>query len=212
MPMISREKKFIFIQVPKNAGCSINMALKKFSTNRDLSRWNGVNGHAPLHVILRESPEFSSYFKFAVVRNPFDWLVSYYEYKRTDFRGDLYPYICNMKFQDFVVFLEKIKQGNIVGFNQDVMNVVKGQNSWTHHQGIQIINKIILYEKLNESFGLVSQELNLGNIFLTRNNISKRNPTFEYYDKRTKYLVADMFRHDFEFFGYEKNFKTITWL
>lgn len=205
MPLISRDKKFIFIQVPKTAGTSINEVLKKFSTPEDLSRWvNYEDNHSTLELVLGENHEVNQYFKFAVVRNPFDWLVSYYEYKRTEVIGDLYPHICNMPFNKFVPFLVEIKSGEIVGFNQSVMNVVNGQNSWTHCQGIPVLNKIIFYEQLEESFSLLSKELNLGKLVLPKLNISQRKPTFEYYDQATKDLVVEMFQQDFELFGYQK--------
>lgn len=210
--MISRDKKFIFIQVPKTAGSSMNYVLKEFSTLQDLANWKGLKGHAILSQVIKDHPEFNHYFKFAVVRNPFDWLVSYYEYKRCEFKGDLYHYICNMCFPDFVFFLKKIKQGEIKGFNQDVMNVAKGQTSWTHHNGNQVLNKIIRFEQLNEEFKVLTVDLNLGNLVLPKYNNSKRQPTYNYYDKKTKDLVVEIFQEDFNFLGYSKDFKTIKWL
>lgn len=72
---ISRERNFVFIHVPKNAGTSICKLL-----NLNLSR----------HYTLREykqilgSKQYHAFYSFAVVRNPFSRFLSLYNYARLE--------------------------------------------------------------------------------------------------------------------------------
>jgi len=69
---ISNELELIFIHIPKNAGTAItNSKTAKFFSG----------GHQSAKEIMNQYPkEWNQYFKFAVVRNPWDRVVSNYEY------------------------------------------------------------------------------------------------------------------------------------
>ena len=90
--------KFIFIHVPKTGGTSIeeyfgkNMAGK--GKHRSLREWCELyeyergdrlaSDRIPCPIVPPSSfdHEFSQYFKFTVVRNPWDRMVSYWKYKK----------------------------------------------------------------------------------------------------------------------------------
>lgn len=89
--LISRSRRFVFVHIPKSAGTSIAAVLEKYCRpsllRRALNRaglWK-IPGH-PLHssaLKIREllRPDFfDACFKFAFVRNPWDWHVSLYHY------------------------------------------------------------------------------------------------------------------------------------
>jgi sulfotransferase famil protein len=64
--------QYLFIHIPKNAGVSISQAI-----------YGRQVWHRPASYFLDSDPEyFSSRISFAVVRNPWDRLVSAYEYQR----------------------------------------------------------------------------------------------------------------------------------
>ena len=72
--MISHKHKFIFIHIPKCAGCSLKEHLVKNSDNKLIN-----SGHESLDVLLKNfSLKTEDYYKFTFVRNPWDRIVSLY--------------------------------------------------------------------------------------------------------------------------------------
>ena len=88
--IISHSKKFIFIHIYKVAGSSIFNVLNNYeSLFRRIKRkaYKKFNKNAyPHHLKIIELkkilPEniFNNYYKFAFVRNPWDWQVSLYHF------------------------------------------------------------------------------------------------------------------------------------
>jgi len=93
--LISDEKKFVYIHVPKTGGTSVSAALQRWSLPRNRARsaswlrWVGLpkdhrrfrfEKHGSLASVERVLPPelFRSYFKFSIVRNPWERLVSDY--------------------------------------------------------------------------------------------------------------------------------------
>jgi|SRR5215468_8444806 len=76
--MISDRHRFIFVHINKTGGTSIEKVFEP-----DADQTNVAFKHARAAFYRREFPEqFRDYFKFAFVRNPWDWLVSRYHWSR----------------------------------------------------------------------------------------------------------------------------------
>jgi chondroitin 4-sulfotransferase 11 len=82
MTVIDKKEKYLFIHIPKNAGTSITHALHG-KTPHEVSSQNGLNKHSDFLKVhaLFEVYGLKKYFKFAVLRNPFDRMVSIFHYK-----------------------------------------------------------------------------------------------------------------------------------
>ncbi len=98
--MISHSKKFIFVHIPKTGGTSVSKMLKKHGIMLQGERNYGsvYFKHAIAADLKRMmGDEWDNYFKFTFVRNPWDWIVSNYEYNRgvhqPFFRGTEYDII-----------------------------------------------------------------------------------------------------------------------
>ena len=73
--MISHKYKFIFIHIEKTGGTSIN----------DFFNFDDVyEKHGTINYFKNEYGKklFDEYFKFTIVRNPWDWLVSRYHWSK----------------------------------------------------------------------------------------------------------------------------------
>lgn len=119
--MISYDKKFVFVHIPKTGGTSIRHALTPYCdglnattrlTNKISRRLAGrsifrsldlelpLDGHASAldYKNFMGDEVFRDYFKFAIVRNPFDLHVSNYEYIRQNNKHKLHTSITKMSF------------------------------------------------------------------------------------------------------------------
>lgn len=90
--MISKDKRFIFIHVPKTGGTSIEKSLEKHSTdkvflsggntvvvNNEYQKRLNLNRAQYKHISLKQYSELvnlSEYTAFCVIRNPLDRIVS----------------------------------------------------------------------------------------------------------------------------------------
>jgi hypothetical protein len=163
--MISHEHRCIFVHIPKCAGQSIATAfLEDLGLNWAtravlLMRPNDRPEIGPprlAHLIARDylrhhyiSRElFDSYFKFAVVRNPWARVVSTYRYLAV-----------NESFADFVKRLTKsFAKGladNEFWFFRPQIDYVVDEN------GAMIVDRIVHFEKLATEFERVAAEVNL---------------------------------------------------
>ena len=75
---INHEKKFIFVHIPKTAGSSIHIFFKDFFNILDRSDPLPEIHHKSFSSILNEDYSYRNYFKFAVIRNPYDRFLSAY--------------------------------------------------------------------------------------------------------------------------------------
>lgn len=74
---INREKKFLYIHIPRTAGHSIKQAI--YGAGLDLEGFKSK--HDLPKEIRRYMPDWKKYWKFAFIRNPFDRLVSQYSHR-----------------------------------------------------------------------------------------------------------------------------------
>lgn len=207
---ISHSHRFIFVHVPRTGGRSISQALRPYSypPRAPLARVPGLRRFGAARIAaLREAKwghltalelratlpakVFDSYYKFAFVRNPWDWHVSIYNYVRQ--RPDHVDRELFTSFGNFERYLD-----------------------WSiHAQGAQLQSSYVLddscdplvdfvgrYEKVGRDFARVCERIGV-ECSLAHENRSSHGDFRKYYTPRTRELVAEAYRKDIEFFGYE---------
>jgi hypothetical protein len=216
--MINNEEKFMFIHPPKCGGTSIRLVLRKvynsYHKNRllepfsmDLSE-EGIDYktsvHSPLSKFIRLNDDrygvegrFNKHewFVFAVVRNPFDRLVSYYhhiqvnwnERKKDSFLFTFNDWICDESFKDYVKQLITFKE-------------------MFHHDGELGINNYIRLENIESDAKIVFDKLGITeyNLPCHKHNTNRTEYDYtKYYNEETRDKVAELFEWDIEYFGYK---------
>lgn len=208
--MINEEKKFIFIHIPKTGGSSIEEALSLEGFQH--------NTHA-----FYSDEKYNQYFKFSVVRNPWDKMVSDYEWMINDYlflNGLPAPFpllkqiFIGRGFNFFVKALLEYSYLDLVREKPELANY--RSEKWFHmhfatHRQRQIdflepierINFVAKFENLQGDFDEICEMINLPKQTLPHKNKTRRKQYRHYYDKESHDLVQKFYEKDINYFGYQ---------
>lgn len=205
--IVSTNPKFIFLHIPKTAGTSIEEALYEF---HDFEYSDDV--HIELMNYYDELPrkEFESFYKFTVIRNPFNLLYSTWAYY---VRNDNIPIEFNewIKWRyhgSFSDMKDRVESGHEGNLRSGYFINRYPQTLWcVNREGDFIVNHFISFCELEKGFKEVVNHLNLGDIYLTHTNRNNKDTGIRYmsfYNEESIDIVKEVFKIDFEIFGYNE--------
>jgi hypothetical protein len=212
--MLSLQKKFLFVHIPKTGGNSLQNILKDYSEDRLVGHTPDENGilqrfqvrneqydlgkHATLSQYKEVLAEelFSSLYKFAVIRNPWDRMISYYfsphrgvqvwnRYSFLELVNEVQPaqhYTCSKRQHRLLQILENICKEAGLRF------------SFARKRIDTELDFLIRFEDLDKGFQEVCERLAIPHIPLPRANRSRHEHYSVYYDKETREAVGQKFR------------------
>lgn len=195
--MISHKHKFIYVQIPKTGGMSINGVLRPLGDFTPRTVY-----HQPIQDLLAEMKPGVEYYKFAFVRNPWDRLVS------------TFFFITQMKMDKSLG-----RQYQSAGFEAFIRNHNKEFNfptrygprnrpfdcqlDWISVDGKIEVDFVGRFENLHADYTKACEEAGIRQVEqLPHANKARRTHYSDYYDKETRAIVAERCREDIEFFGY----------
>jgi hypothetical protein len=198
--MISLQKRFLFVHIPKTAGNSIQTALRDYSEDQlvalrkeqdGIERFGLRNPNYKIkkHSALAEyrdalgNEQFRDLYKFTCVRNPWDRMVSYY------FTPTQTPETWDRR-----KFRKIISKGVSVA---DYLRLDNGEGD-----PFANVDYIMRFENLAEDFLTVCRTLAISPPTLPRYNRSSREHYSKYYDDELRELVHTRFAAEIERFGY----------
>ncbi|WP_309383358.1 sulfotransferase family 2 domain-containing protein [Cerasicoccus frondis] len=206
--LISKKNKFIFVHIFKNAGTSINAALRPFA----MSPWqwqiqkklkeakvpspfydpHPFDPHSKASEIidLIGQETFDSYFSFAIVRNPWDWQVSLYTYMlkyETHYQHELVKKLGS--FEEYI----KWRCAEDVRFQKDFIYSESNE---------LLVDYVGRFENLDEDFQQICSRIGV-TASLPKLNKSNAKPYQDFYNDKTRELVRDTFSADIELLNYE---------
>ncbi|MCJ7734699.1 MAG: sulfotransferase family protein [Anaerolineales bacterium] len=180
--IVCPEKKFIYMKAKKIAGASILRGvlepqipgiIHQKEQPEEFRTWlDGINDR-----ILEE------YFIFAIVRNPWDRVISitsYFDIPLDDFLSR-YDYYCKE---------ERIRIHSLPLY------------LYTHNEGSQFVDTICRYESLQPDMNLVFDQINIPRTRLPYLNTSEHQHYSTYYKQDEIDQVEKLYRNDIAFFGY----------
>jgi hypothetical protein len=184
----------IFVHIPKAAG--VSLANNLFG---DLG-----GGHLPIYRYYQVySPsEFKRYFKFTIVRNPWDRLVSAYFFLKEGGFNDVDKkwYDKNIShyrnFDSFVKgWMSKTSVYDFIHFVPQYRYIALGDNI--------LVDKVYRFESMDETLNDLSKRfsMKLENKHLNKTG-SREKGYRQYYTKESEILVAKIYKKDVELFGY----------
>ncbi|PYJ90824.1 MAG: hypothetical protein DME71_04735 [Verrucomicrobia bacterium] len=198
--MISLQKRFLFVHIPKTAGNSIQSALRNYSEDQLVAlrkEQDGIerfglrnpNYNIKKHSTLAEyrdalgNAQFGNLYKFTCVRNPWDRMVSYY------FTPTQSPETWDQK-----------KFGKMIFKAVSVADYLRLDNC--EQDPFANVDYIMRFENLADDFRTVCGTLGISPGTLPRYNRSRREHYSKYYDDELRELVRNRFAAEIERFGY----------
>jgi hypothetical protein len=189
------EHRCIFVHIPKCAGISV---VKSLFGDFEC-------GHTNLkrYQIMFGPREFKNYFKFTVVRNPYDRLVSAFLFLKKGGMNEkdkrwseknLSPY------DDFDAFMKGwVNKNNVraaLHFRPQCSFICLEKN----RPGLDFIG---YYENLEPDFSFICRKLKMNStLFETNRNLSRKKDYREYYTDETRKIAADVYADDIRVLGY----------
>lgn len=199
-PMISFQKRFLFVHIPKTAGNSIQSFLREYSEDQLLALRKEQDGidrfglRNPKYKIKKHSTlseyrealgdeQFRNLYKFTCVRNPWDRMVSYYfrptqnseTWSREKFRG-------------------------IISKAVSVADYLRLDNG--EEDPFTNVDYIMRFENLADDFRAVCTAIGISPPTLPQYNRSSREHYAKYYDDELREFVRTRFAAEIERFDY----------
>lgn len=179
-------KPYIFIHIPKTGGSSISNTLNLY----------GHCCHEPISKYPRYLTE--KVFTFAFVRNPFDRILSAYNYLKYGYgnTGDIEWAQSNLsRFNHFNEFVKEFKTD-------------EGLQSCLHFRSVfsfidQPLDFIGRYENIDADFNVVCDKIGLYDRQLECINTSSHEHYSTYYDEQSVSIIEKMFSRELEEFQYK---------
>jgi len=214
--MISIQKKFLFIHVPKTGGNSIQNILRNYSEDDivilsdhqdGIERFEvrnkkyNINKHSTITDYKSQlgARLYCSMFKFATIRNPWDLMISFYfspHRKVTEWRRN-----------EFITLVNKI--ANLRHFICEKSLTERLFNhinffAWKSKKPLDAdIDFLMRFEHLESDFKIVCEKLDIPFSPLPKRNASERKHYSVYYDDELIEMVGQKFHEEIQYGLYE---------
>lgn len=212
--ILSRGRRYIFVHAPKTGGTSLALALEARAMADDIMlgdtpkarkrrrRMAGVEASGRLwkHSMLTDiyglatQAEMEDFFVFTLVRNPWDRVVSYYQWLRG--QSFDHPAVALAKSRDFAGFLR-------APHTQASLRASPYPRYVTDAGGVERADLYIRLEHLNEDLAPLEAHLGFALGPLPHVNRSNRGHNWRaYYGDAEAKIVSELCESDIDRFGY----------
>lgn len=226
--MYSHEHKFIYVHIPKSAGTFVKHYLlsnieSDYVNNQNQQDYDDkyhVTCERALNAIAQDVPDYEDYFKFTVVRNPFDRVVSMFSYLggwkfdyfvENNIESPMMPYV--QKFHqyymsdDFDGFIKYAYEEKAIlkfhaGYYENYVDRIKINGDIAIDKFYKMENIEGCLDALKDVFGFSSSS---GFDDWRKNSSSeykKKNSYRDYYSDYSREYIEDHFIRDLDYFGY----------
>lgn len=185
---ISHEHKFLWFRVAKVATRTIFTIFKEAEVNLDAE--NAMFCHYPYTT-------YKNYYKFALIRNPFDRLVSCWRNKVIDNNGFKFSPNELKKMQDFKNFVGYVEKLNI----DKCEHHLRSQTKLIDINNLDFLGR---FERLDQDIPAILRAINIDDQLMAHKNPSEHKMHYRsYYDKDLQKRVAKIYERDLNIFNYD---------
>jgi hypothetical protein len=206
--IISFDRKFIFVAIPKTAGHAIRASLRPLMAEKDWEQ-SGLcekmsfpipalakfgHGHLTIRQIEKHLPPGAckDFFSFAFVRNPYDRFVSFSAFinrnndrMKKDPRGTMKG---SFKKRELLLSILMRPQHEFI----------------TRPDGKIMVSYVARYEAIQSEFDAIRCKIGGAPYLLPKINSSQRTFYRDYYDEELQQMVLDYYKKDFDLLGYDR--------
>lgn len=192
---IDFNRALVFVHVPKAAGCTVREHLRSHALSR-ANLWGEVTGRDLAHSTIEEAKEFINpaflerAFKFAVVRNPVDRLVSVYHYLEREPRAE-------RRFSSLSDLVSQLEAAS-----REIVHL-RTQTSFLYHESRLTVDRILRYDTFARDFALLCMEFGLTTDFGWHNQTVRVSGAFRMFSEKELETLSRFYRADFENFGFK---------
>jgi len=212
MALINDKHKFIFFHLYKCGGMSLRRNLNEtIKGSHDLQGGHGMARDLLLHFQLNETPhKWEDYFKFVIVRNPFDFMVSTFFYAKTYTVHFMHEEVTkrNMTMEEFIPYYMNVrlqhKDPKIrpIGSNK----VVTMLEFFTDDKGRKLVDFIGRLENINQDLKIIYKKIGIPyKADMLKTNVNgNRVPDYrKYYTATSRAMIEKFFAKDLAYLKYE---------
>lgn len=177
----------VFIHIYKTGGTSVRTAMQKHDADY---KEIGI-GHSDYREVS-ELLDLSDKIVFSVVRNPYTWVYSLYEYAKMDINHPFHSFVLKFGFDDFVKWMIGCKEV----FEQQLNGKIQSQTEYLSDSNGKINVHVLKMESLQQDFDkFVSEVLKKRKIQLPFLNMGRYK--FPEIKEPTKELIRQEYQLDF---------------
>lgn len=206
--LISHKHKFVYIAIPKTASSAIRTALGNYSeinsnhyNDEPPYRWHITALDLKKHFIENKW-NWDEYFKFSTVRNPWDRMVSNYNF----FSKYITLYEKNNKGKEdiYTMFIDILQKNPT--FEDYIKNHLQKEESYEFwykdETGTILLDFIGKVETLQHDFDSICKKIGISQQKIQCKNATKHEHYSKYYTNETKQIVAEKYANEIDYFNY----------
>lgn len=203
--MINHQNKFVFIHIPKTGGTALSEILLEGGASSIEPNEEYKIGHRKnqtlCHMTYKELYEdlninLQDYYKFTIVRNPWDRAVSLWAYRFKKKGISFVRYLHYVENKDLKI-LDKIFINYHIG-----QAMIRPQSDYVLINGEIKLDKIYRFENYEEEINSLREKLNIKKE-IVKINSSTHEHYSEYYNKKTIRQIERIYSQDIELFNYK---------
>jgi len=204
--MLLPKQKIIFIHIPKCAGSSVASALfhkerfPNFKGYHKMSAQDGKTYRTNLElkhntITSHTAKEFDSFYKFTVVRNPYDRFISSYFWKKSNLKNlTLLEYL-----DEAEKFLEKHRNNDVLPLIDKTIPHFLPQKNYVLKDGVNVMDDVFRFEDIKKVF----QRLDLKYQHKKKRNSQEQAAKIHPEDlEPIRERIEQLYHMDYEYFGF----------
>jgi hypothetical protein len=204
--MLLPKQKIIFIHIPKCAGSSVASALflkesyPNFKGYTKMSKHDGQTYRATLElkhntITSHTVKNVDSFYKFTIVRNPYDRFISSYFWKKSNLK--------NLTLLDYLdeaeKFLEKHRNSDVLPLINKTIPHFLPQKNYVLKDGVNAMNDVFRFEDVKKVF----EKLDLK--YQHKKNRKSQDQAAKIHAadlEQIKQRIEQLYHMDYEYFGF----------